>query len=223
MKPFKIKTIADVRDLASLEAKIRSKITVSDKGCWVYGGTLNLSGYGSVSHEGRNYAVHRVMYEVTNGPIAQPTQKSDRWWVLHDCDNPSCCNPSHLYLGNAQDNANDCASRKRLRVGWRWGSDEREFDRVGTVYYEIGDEIASLKEWSERSGINISTLEQRITYGWPEEDLFRRPGGSFRSRRWSQKYRRFSGDAEVEEYPKSIRRSGSEPPPRRQISTPYQE
>ena len=34
-------------------------------------------------------------------------------FVLHSCDNPPCCNPSHLRTGTAQDNVNDMVDRNR--------------------------------------------------------------------------------------------------------------
>ena len=34
-------------------------------------------------------------------------------YVLHRCDNPKCVNPSHLFLGNQQDNIKDKINKNR--------------------------------------------------------------------------------------------------------------
>lgn len=36
--------------------------------------------------------------------------------VLHTCDNPSCVNPLHLYMGTITDNLNDAYSRDRRGI-----------------------------------------------------------------------------------------------------------
>ncbi|MEG6446656.1 HNH endonuclease signature motif containing protein [Enterobacter cloacae] len=172
-------------------------------GCVEWKGALNYYGYGQFSFEGRTWSAHRLAYEITNGPIAQDAQK---WWVLHKCDNPACCNPEHLYLGDAKDNANDMIDRKRQRMGFkRYGGGENI--RFGRVFYEIGGEIRTLYEWAERLEVNPITLEQRISAGWPEKDLglsskvFKR---HLKADGQAQ-YRRFSGLEEVKNYKSETR------------------
>lgn len=55
-------------------------------------------GYGRVHYNGRNHLVHRLVYQVT----VEPTQ-ADR--VLdHLCQNPRCCETTHLDLTTQQQN-----------------------------------------------------------------------------------------------------------------------
>lgn len=61
---------------------------------------------------------------------------NDRWpnkkeVVRHTCDNPPCCNPRHLLIGNAIDNVRDCRVRRRQRV---WAARD---DRDAQVAAEV--------------------------------------------------------------------------------------
>lgn len=43
--------------------------------------------------------------------------------MLHRCDNPPCCNPEHLFLGDRADNAADMTAKGRKPVGdARWNT-----------------------------------------------------------------------------------------------------
>jgi hypothetical protein len=80
---------------------------VQPSGCWVWRGGKNKNGQGVVRHGGRNQVTSRVAWELAYGSI--PTGL----WVLHRCDNPSCINPKHLFLGTAQDNVDDMIAKGR--------------------------------------------------------------------------------------------------------------
>lgn len=51
---------------------------------------------------------HRVTYMAYHGDIGDKQ-------VLHTCDNTSCVNPEHLYLGTHRDNMRDKQLRNRIK------------------------------------------------------------------------------------------------------------
>ncbi len=78
-----------------------------DSGCIVWQKRCSNRGYGEISYLGNKSLTHRVMYELINGPV--PEGKC----VCHTCDNPSCINPKHLFLGTQSDNMKDCVKKGR--------------------------------------------------------------------------------------------------------------
>lgn len=75
--------------------------------CWIWEGQKNPKGYGEYFVGGRNYKAHRIAYYLHTGDWP-----ADRL-VCHSCDNPSCVNPHHLWLGTAQDNSDDMVRKGR--------------------------------------------------------------------------------------------------------------
>lgn len=74
--------------------------------CWPWMAG-KIEGYGQVRWNGRGERAHRVAWALAKGPI--PPGR----WVVHDCDNPPCCNWRHLVLGDAKSNAADMAAKGR--------------------------------------------------------------------------------------------------------------
>ncbi len=74
------------------------------------------TGYGMVRRDRKSFAIHRLSWELSNGPIP------DGLMVLHRCDNRRCFRPKHLFVGTALDNVHDMMSKSRQRhPGWRKG------------------------------------------------------------------------------------------------------
>lgn len=78
--------------------------------CWEWKASKFKTGYGRVGigqSTGKTALAHRVAYEFTYGPIP------NEMVICHKCDNPPCCNPSHLFLGSHADNVSDKVAKNR--------------------------------------------------------------------------------------------------------------
>jgi len=100
--------------MLTLAERFWKKVAKSSE-CWVWTGGRLGGKYGRIrylrddvwTHE---YA-HRVSWELHFGTIPEGL------WVLHECDNPPCVRPDHLFLGTQLDNINDMLFKKRGRNG----------------------------------------------------------------------------------------------------------
>lgn len=76
--------------------------------CWIWQGRKTKAGYGNIPLHRTSSTAHRVAYEIVHG-IEVPSDV----YVCHRCDNPPCCNPSHLFKGTAFDNQADSMAKGR--------------------------------------------------------------------------------------------------------------
>ena len=76
--------------------------------CWTWlARSRDKDGYGLHKSRGKQWRAHRFAWAATHGEEAGASL------VCHRCDNPSCVNPSHLFLGTARDNFHDCLAKGR--------------------------------------------------------------------------------------------------------------
>jgi len=91
---------------------IYSKGKIQENGCWEWTGFRDKNGYGRISyeHHQKMVPVHRLMYKLLKGEIPP------KLYVCHHCDNPSCFNIHHLFLGTPKDNSRDRENKQRGRT-----------------------------------------------------------------------------------------------------------
>lgn len=84
-----------------------------ESGCWEWqGGRTKGVGksfsYGRTLVNKKKMLAHRYAWTLKFGPVPEGMM------VCHKCDNPPCCNPSHLFLGTGKDNTQDALKKGRL-------------------------------------------------------------------------------------------------------------
>jgi hypothetical protein len=86
--------------------------------CLEFTGMRNKAGYGfvPVMIAGKRFPIlaHRLAWALAHNKEPLPNRI-----ICHRCNNPSCCNPEHLYLGTPKTNAEDMVRAGHSRVGVR--------------------------------------------------------------------------------------------------------
>jgi hypothetical protein len=76
--------------------------------CWPWMGAQASTGYGRYSVGRKPRPAHQVAWELRNGKPF-PAGKVG----CHECDNPKCVNPAHIWPGTQGDNIRDCVAKGR--------------------------------------------------------------------------------------------------------------
>ena len=91
-----------------IEERLWGRLNVTSSGCWEWTGAPNgVFGYGRIRFNGRRVLTHRLAWELSYGSVPGGL------FVLHHCDNPPCCKPEHLFLGDNFDNMADKVAKGR--------------------------------------------------------------------------------------------------------------
>lgn len=93
----------------SVSERFWSKVCIlHPSDCWEWQAAKFCNGYGVFRLDGKNFRAHRLSWVLEYGDIPEGLS------VLHSCDNPSCVNPHHLWLGTQLDNLrdSDCKGRQ---------------------------------------------------------------------------------------------------------------
>jgi hypothetical protein len=122
--------------IQQLQQKIRDFSTPEpNTGCWLWERATSDKGYGSMRWDGRTRSAHRMSHIAFIGSIP------DGLHVCHRCDQPSCVNPVHLWLGTNDDNMADRDTKGRVAKGDQSGA-RRHPERM---VYVRGEKIGCAK------------------------------------------------------------------------------
>ena len=107
---FKISDMTDEEKLERLK-KSFEKHVVRKENCWGWNGPINHGGYPVMSCRkaiGSDRG-HKASWIIHNGIIPK------RMHVCHSCDNPTCTNPDHLWIGTHKQNNDDKIAKGRAK------------------------------------------------------------------------------------------------------------
>ena len=125
--------------------------------CWEWQWAIDSStGYGQFSFRGRSIGAHRFAWEATHGPIPKGMA------ICHTCDNRSCVNPDHLFLGTQADNMRDRNAKGRQLQGTRHHQAKLTEDDVREI--RALRRSLTLKEIARRFNITESSVSNIVRH-----------------------------------------------------------
>lgn len=147
--------------------------------CWLWTAFIDKNGYGLFRlNSNKQVRAHRISYEIAFGEFAQTLL------VCHRCDNPSCVNPKHLFLGTVTDNNRDKIKKKRDSRGVTHGRFTKpectaRGERHGRSKLNE-QQVAEIRQYIPNGGLSRSQLARH--YGVAKSTIDR----ILSNRYWSQ-------------------------------------
>lgn len=109
-----IRTTTEVDE--NIEHQLKTQYKVDKNGCWIWQGQFwHHKRYGRIKswRKDSKYSqrAHVASYQYYKGDVG-------RLYVCHSCDNPSCINPDHLWLGTNRENQIDAVKKGVFKRYW---------------------------------------------------------------------------------------------------------
>lgn len=112
--------------------------------CWSWTASTWEGGYGKFFAQRRRVGAHRFSFAVSFASFDPNLE------VIHRCDNPNCCNPSHLLQGTHKENMRDMFKKERRYTPrgaehWKYKPGIRRYNR-GNGHKGINNAKAKLRD-----------------------------------------------------------------------------
>jgi len=136
-----------------LEERFWSKVDIRNPfECWPWLAAVRRKdeGYGAFWINGHHQPASRIAYSLIfhNVPI--------NLQVCHHCDNPSCCNPEHLFLGTNIDNVQDRDKKGRGASGEKKRTSTWSFCQKDVIFIRKLIKNKTLKQIEVAKMFNVS-------------------------------------------------------------------
>jgi len=145
-------------ELETPDQRFLAGLIFMPSGCIEWSKSTNPDGYGKIQVGGKTVAAHRFAWERVHGEISAGKM------VMHSCDNPPCCNTSHMSLGDNAANMQDM-----LAKGRNWHQQKTHcpqghpLDKVlSTTGYRYCGECNRLAPKARRAKVSISEYVKRL-------------------------------------------------------------
>lgn len=144
--------------------RLMSKVIIDPVSrCWEWQGSKRC-GYGRTivgsraDGTRRSESAHRLAYLTWKGEIP------DGYEVCHECDNPSCINPDHLFLGTRADNIADRERKGRniVKIGEEQPNAKLTKKVVKDARWERAHKGTSYQKLADEYGVAKSTMQNAI-------------------------------------------------------------
>ncbi len=134
-----------------------SNFDIVPSGCWEWQKHKDKDGYGKFNSKVicpyAGYRAHRLMWELVHN-----VSLSCNELVCHTCDNPSCVNPEHLYIGTQQTNREDMYNRNRRDLLFS----DKDVERIRKIYINTPIVGSRKQEYATKLAKEYGVTHQQI-------------------------------------------------------------
>lgn len=139
--------------------------------CWPWIQSRTRGGYGQFWLQGKMRLAHRVVFALYfhSDVLSSSGYHAgiDKFpCVLHNCDNPACCNPHHLRLGTNAENIGDKVAKGRGQrmCGARNGHSKLSADAVRQIRqdYQPRSSDRNCAALGERYGVSTTNIHDIV-------------------------------------------------------------